>query len=86
MPALQGALALPHVADGFAVADDLHLDVARLLDAFFEVDVAVTEGLFGLGAAAFEGLLELVLALDRPHAAAAAAGDGLDEGAAAGAE
>ena len=36
-----------HVA--VVIGEHLHFDVPRLLDVFFQVDVAVAEGGFGLG-------------------------------------
>ena len=49
MAALQRAIALPEVDDvAVAVGQDLHFDVARLLDVFFEVDAAVLEGVLRL--------------------------------------
>ena len=79
MPALERAVALAEVAHGAAaVADDLHLDVARATDDALDVEVAVAERGRGLGAAARVGLVQLVDAADDPHAAPAAAGDRLD--------
>ena len=50
MAALQRAVALAQV-DGvaLAVAEHLNLDVARLLEIFFDVDGVVAEGGFGFG-------------------------------------
>ena len=53
---------------------DLHLDVAGAPDQLLDVDVAVAERGRGLGAAAREGLGELVRVAHDAHAAAAAAG------------
>ena len=61
------------------VAQELELDVAGLLDILLDVDAAVTEGLLGFGAGAFEFLRESRGVVDDAHALAAAAGDGLDD-------
>ena len=74
---LQGAFALAQGHDAaLAVADDLHLDVARAADQPLGIEIAVAEGRLGLGRGAREGVGDLALGLDQPHAAPAAAGDG----------
>ena len=75
---LQGAFALAQGHDAaLAVAHDLHLDVARAADQPLGIEIAVAEGRFGFGRGAREGVGDLALGLDQPHAAPAAAGDGL---------
>ena len=69
-----------------AVAEDLDLDVAGAGDEFLDVDVFAAEGGLGFGLAALEGLVDFGGGHDGAGAAAAAAGDGLDDHAAAFAE
>ena len=61
------------------VAEDLDLDVPRLLDELLDVDVGIAEPLFGLVLGGLEGVLEFRLLADDPHPAPAAAGHGLDD-------
>ena len=85
--ALDGAFALPEMADrAVVVADDLHLDVAGVADQALDIDAVAAEGRHRLGLAARIGLLQLVGVVDDAHAAAAAAGDRLDHDGAAGAQ
>ena len=85
--ALDGAFALPQMADrAIVVADDLHLDVAGISDQALGIDAIAAEGGVGLGLAARIGLFQLAGVVDDAHAAAAAAGDGLDHDGAAGAQ
>ena len=77
--ALHRAVALEQMGDvAVGVADDLHLDVAGVLDQLFEVDVILAEssGRFALGDGDFFG--ELVGVVDPAHAASTAAPAGLD--------
>ena len=67
----------PGRRSAFAVADDLDLDVARAADQTLGIEVAVAERRLGLRAGAREGVEDLASALHRPHAPAAATGDGL---------
>jgi len=78
--ALQRAVALAEM-DGtaLAVAEHLDLDMARALEIFFQVDGVVAEGRLGLGAGGRQRGGEFVLAVRDLHAAAAAAGGGLDQ-------
>ena len=76
--ALQGAIALPQVRHRAAVADHLHLDVARRPDQPLDEEIAIAEAGLGLRAAAREGFLQCAFAEHRAHAAATAAGHGLD--------
>ncbi len=79
MAALDGALALAEVDDRpLPVADELDLDVARLLDKLLDVEPAVAEGVGGLGPGGHEERLELGLVAGHPHPAPAAAGRRLD--------
>src|SRR5439155_14710109 len=76
---LDRAFALPQVADrAMPVADDLHLDMARLANETLDVDAVASEGRFGLGLATRIGVLKSSGVIDDAHAAPAAAGDGLD--------
>ena len=78
--ALHAALALTDVADrAAAVAHDLDFDVARAGDEALDVDGVGAEGAQGLGLAALVRLRDLVGAIDDAHAAATAAGHGLDQ-------
>ena len=80
MAALQGAVALEEVDDvAVAVAEDLHLDVARLLDVLLEVDAAVLERGLGFLAGRLEAGLQADVVAGNAHAAAAAARRRLDE-------
>jgi hypothetical protein len=54
------ALAQMHRA-ALAVAEDLHLDMARLAEIFLDVDLVIAEGRLGLGARGAEGVFELGL-------------------------
>jgi hypothetical protein len=60
-------------------AEDLDLDVARLLDVLLEVDRRVLERLLGLGARRVVAGDEARLVVRDAHAAATAAGRGLDQ-------
>ena len=64
--------------DALAVAEDLHLDVARALDHLLEVEPAVAEGGLRLGAGLRHQALELAHVGGDADAAAAAAGRRLD--------
>ena len=80
MAALQRAIALPQMDDvAVPVAEDLHFDVARLLDVLFEVDAAVLEGLLGFLLGGVEAGLQADVVAGHAHAAAAAAGRRLDQ-------
>ena len=59
--ALDRALALAEVDDGAVmVAEDLELDVARVLDVLLDVDVADAERRFGLALRGLERLAQLL--------------------------
>ena len=60
------------------VAEHLHLDMARALDQFFEIEPAVAKGGFGFGARLRHQPIELGAIVDDADAAAAAAGRRLD--------
>src|SRR5712671_5619316 len=84
--ALDGAFTLPEMADrAKVVADDLHLDVARVADQALDINAVAAKGGHRLGLAARIGLLQLGRIVDDAHAASAAAGDRLDHDSAAGA-
>ncbi len=77
--ALGGAVALAEGDDvAFAVAENLHLDVAGDADVFFEEDAALFEGGGGHAFDGFEGLDEFGFVLENLHADAAAAGGALE--------
>ena len=80
VPALQRAIALAQM-DGMAlaVAEDLKLDMARLLEIFLKVDGIVAEGGPRLGTGGRESVREVGRRLRNLHAAAAAAGGCLDQ-------
>ena len=65
MAALHGALALAEIDDvAVLVAEDLHLDVARILDELLDVDFAVAEGALRFAARVLEGGLQILAASD----------------------
>ena len=81
MPPLDRALALAEVHDvAVVIAEDLELDVARVLEILLDVDVAVAERRFGF---ALRGAQQRCRSspddADDAHAAAAAAGHRLDD-------
>ena len=75
---LQRAFAVVQMADRYTVPDNLHLDVPRAGQEPFDIEVAVAERRPGLGGAACERFVQIHQSRHRPHAASAAAGDGLD--------
>ena len=78
--ALERAVPLEEVHDvALAVGEDLHLDVPRPQDGLLEEHGGVAEGGVRLAHRCLEGAAQVLAALDAAHAAAAAAGDGLDE-------
>ena len=78
--ALQGAVALTEVIDvAVLVGEDLHLDVLRLDQVLLHKDVAAAEGLLGLTVHQLIGGLDLLDGVAAAHAAAAAAGSGLED-------
>ena len=80
MAPLDRALALAEVDDvAVMIAEHLELDVARVLDVLLDVDVADAERRFGLALRGLERLRQLAWRADDAHAAAAAAGDRLDD-------
>ena len=77
---LDRALALAEVEEVAArVAEDLELDVPRLVEVLLEVDLGVAERLLGLVARRLVGGGELPLVAGDAHAAAAAAGRRLQD-------
>ena len=77
--ALDRAVALAEVDDvALGIAQDLELDVARVLDEFLDVNPAVAERLLRLAAGGVVALDEGDIAVRGAHALAAAAGHGLD--------
>ncbi len=74
MPALEAALPFPEVADRAPVADDLHLDVARLRQQLLGEQGAVPEGRCRLRPAPLVGLWHRLGGDDDAGAATATAG------------
>src|SRR5439155_24950386 len=80
VPALQRAVALAEVDDGAAaVADELHLDVARVPEELLDVEVAIAERGARLRPAARPRVLEPRGRVDDAHAAPAASRDRLHD-------
>ena len=78
--ALQRAVALIEVdRAAMAVAEDLHLDMAGLLDELFQHDAAIAKGGLCLAHGAFELAGEIRLPGDKSDTPAPAARDGLDQ-------
>ncbi len=61
------------------VAENLHLDVARALHELLDQHAIIAETGLRLALGAGEGGFKIGVGIDLSHAAAAAAGDGLDE-------
>ena len=62
-----------------AVPKDLHLDMARFLDVFFNQYRRVAEGCGGLALRRGQRIVEILGVLDQPHALATAARDRFDQ-------
>ena len=78
--ALHGAVALEEVDDVTGrIGEDLHLNVLRVENGGFEVDVAIAKRGGRLAGCLCRLRLQLVRGFHETHAAATAAGDGLDE-------
>ena len=75
---LQRAFALAQAGDARTIAGDLDLDVAGACQPAFDVDAVDTESGPRLGPATLVGFGQVVRALHDAHAAATAAGHGLD--------
>ena len=79
VPTLDRAFALAEMHDmAVSVAEHLYLDVARLLDVFFEEHAVVAKARFGLVLGAGKILAQLDVVVGDAHALAAAAGRSLD--------
>ncbi len=77
--ALHRAVALAEMDDvAVGIGEHLDLDMARVDDGLLQDQLARAEGALGLVARAVDGVDEVGVAFDQPHAAAAAAGRGLD--------
>src|SRR5690606_40994589 len=77
--ALRRALALVEVHHlAVAIAEDLDLDVVRLLEELLDVDRLVAEGVEGFGLRSAPGGVELLPTLDLAHALATATAGGLE--------
>ena len=61
------------------VGQDLQLDMAGPVEVFLEIDGVIAEGRAGFGAGDAPGFFQFVRGLGHLHAAAAAAGSGLDQ-------
>jgi hypothetical protein len=81
---LQGAIALPQVADDASITNDLHLDVPGALDQALDVETVIAERRARFSLAASIGVGDFLLAAHRSHASPSAAGEGLDHHAGAG--
>ena len=80
VPPLQGAFALEQRQQiAVAVADHLHLDVARILDVFLDQHAIVAERRLGLALGADDRRRKLGCRTHDTHAAAAATGRRLDQ-------
>src|SRR5258708_2845404 len=80
MPALQRALALPKMDQvAVFVAEQLNLDVPRILEQLFDIDLAAAERALRFAAGIANGGFDLGLAVHAPHAFAAAARDGFEQ-------
>ena len=78
--ALERAVAFEQVDDiAVGIAENLHFDMARRGDPFFEQHLVVREAGLGLALAALQHLLELRRLVDLAHPLAAAARDRLDQ-------
>ncbi len=77
--ALHRAIALAEVDEvAVGIADDLELDVVRVEHEFFEITTAIAEADDGLAGRGLKECDEILRLETRAHAAAAAAGGGLD--------
>ena len=80
MPALHRAIAFPemhHIA--VMIGEDLHFDMPRMLDVFFEVDARIAKGGLRFGLRLLNGRSSAPDRCGHAHAASAAAGRGLDQ-------
>ena len=78
--ALHAAVALAELEDiAEGIRENLNFDVFRVLDEFFDVDVAVAESLFRFGFRGVESLNEAGVIVGDTHAASAAARRSLDD-------
>ena len=76
---LHRTVALPEVEDSAVrIGKHLDFDVPGIDHGLLENELARSEGALGLGAGRPDRLDEFVVAMDQPHAAASAAGRGLD--------
>jgi len=78
--ALNGALALVVVDDRTVrIAEDLNFDMARFVDIFFDIDVAIVECGGGFGLCHRDLLRKVVDIMDDAHSLSATAGDSFDD-------
>ena len=78
--ALETAITLEQVDDiALAVAEHLHLDMARALDVFLDQDMGIAEAGCRFALARGKGIGKVCCRLHQPHPLAAAAGHGLDQ-------
>ena len=80
VPALHRAVPLEEMEDvAVLVAEDLHFDMPRCGDVALDQHARIAEGIARLALAGGQGLLEIGMLVDAPHALAAATGHGLDQ-------
>src|ERR1044071_7108702 len=80
MPALNRAFTFAEMHDvAVMVADDLELDVARVLEVLLDVDIAVAERSFGFALRRAPQFRQVGRRADDAHATTAATGDRLDD-------
>ena len=80
MAPLERAVALVQMKGAaLAVGQDLDFDVAGCLDIFFDQHPRIAEGALGFTLRSRQRLFKFGMLVDPPHAAAAAAGHGLDQ-------
>src|SRR5262249_29406137 len=80
MPALERAVAFTQMHRvALAIAEHLHLDVARPLQVFLEVNAVVAERGLGLGPCGSHGDVDVVWGAGTLHAPSTAAGGSLDQ-------
>ena len=79
MAALDAAFPLTQADHALGIAEHLELNVARALDEFFHVKIAVAESGCGFGLGRVEQMLQFTFCADHPHAAPAPAGRSLHD-------
>ena len=69
---LQGAVALPEMANLFAVADDLYFDMPGTGNQALDIERLIAKRAFGFRAAAGKGFVQFIQMTHRAHATSAA--------------